>query len=396
MIGSHRRRRDRNPMNPLRARPALPFTQRSLSGSDRRPGPRCSLRRDPEVGSPHVSTHPRNPVGAACRPALAHGERAVDVTRGAATPRTQRAAPPTAGSSASPSLRALTESSRSLWTAGRRLERASYLIGAVLIVSGVAHLGVYALAGGPWEGPVSWRKAVTFGVAFGLTVIAFVALSSFLVASPRIRRLVVGIFVAACVLEVVLVTAQAWRQVPSHFNRETGFDSAISSVLAAGGAAIVATSMAMTVLALRRRPAAPPSGVLAIRAGTIIFLVALAIGVAMIAKGVALERTVSAAAAYTGGGSLKPAHAVPMQAIIVLPVIAWLLAFHRCSERSRHRLVALATAGYALVTGAVIIESFASVDPLAPTVALGAASAVGLATVIGVGLTPLAGALRPI
>jgi len=283
-----------------------------------------------------------------------------------------------------------------MWTAGRPIEKASYLIGAMLIVSGVAHLGVYAVAGGPWDGPVSWRKAVTFGTAFGLTVIAFVALSSFLVTSPRIRRLVVGVFVAACVLEVVLVTMQGWRKVPAHFNRDTGLDSAISSVLAAGGVAIVATSLAITVLALRARPAAPPSGVLAIRAGTIIFLVAPAIGVAMIVKGVALERTVSAAAAYNGAGSLKPAHAVPMQAIIVLPVIAWLLSFHQRSERSRHRLVALTAGGYALVTGAVIIESFASVDPLAPTVLLGAASGVGLATVIGVGLTALAGALRPI
>ncbi|MDQ2710473.1 MAG: hypothetical protein M3Z25_23905, partial [Actinomycetota bacterium] len=95
----------------------------------------------------------------------------------------------------------------------RLVHHRRYVIGAVLIISGVAHLGVYALDGGPWEGPVSWRKAVTFGVAFGLTAIAFVALSSFLVATETTRRLVVGIFLAACVLEVALVTMQTWRKV---------------------------------------------------------------------------------------------------------------------------------------------------------------------------------------
>lgn len=292
-------------------------------------------------------------------------------------------------------LQPLAESAASLWKAGRRIEQAGYAIAATLFTSGVAHMGVFAVAGGPWEGPVSWRKPVTFGVAFGLSVAAFVALSSFLVASDRTRRLIVGAFVAACVTEVVLITVQAWRHVPSHFNRETTLDSAISSVLAAGGAVIIATSVAATVLALRARPAAPSSGVLAIRVGTVLFLVALAIGAVMIAKGVALERTDSAAAAYNRVGSLKPVHAVPMQAVIALPVIAWLLSFHcHRAERSRYLLVALASAGYVILTGAVLIESLTSIDPLAPTMALGVTSALGLVTVLGVGLLALTGALR--
>lgn len=59
----------------------------------------------------------------------------------------------------------------SIWTDGRRAERAAYAIGAALIVSGLFHLAVFAVDGGPWEGPVSWRKAVTFGLSFGLTLI---------------------------------------------------------------------------------------------------------------------------------------------------------------------------------------------------------------------------------
>jgi hypothetical protein len=55
----------------------------------------------------------------------------------------------------------------SFWTEGRRIERVCYLIGAALIASGLSHLAVFAVDGGPWEGPVSWRKPTTFGLSFG-------------------------------------------------------------------------------------------------------------------------------------------------------------------------------------------------------------------------------------
>ena len=45
-------------------------------------------------------------------------------------------------------------------------------VGLVLIASGLVHLVVFAVDGGPWDGPVSWRKPVTFGLSFGVTLIA--------------------------------------------------------------------------------------------------------------------------------------------------------------------------------------------------------------------------------
>lgn len=65
-----------------------------------------------------------------------------------------------------------------------RTERICYLIGAVLIGAGLFHLVVFAVDG---------------------------------------------------VVEVGGITLQAWRHVPSHLNRETPFNSAVSTVLAAGG-----------------------------------------------------------------------------------------------------------------------------------------------------------------
>jgi hypothetical protein len=51
--------------------------------------------------------------------------------------------------------------------------RFAYRVAAVLFASGLFHLVVFAVDGGPWEGPVSWRKPVTFGLSFGLTLATY-------------------------------------------------------------------------------------------------------------------------------------------------------------------------------------------------------------------------------
>ena len=43
------------------------------------------------------------------------------------------------------------------------------LVGVVLVASGLAHAVAWAILGGPWEGPVTWRKPILFGISGGLT-----------------------------------------------------------------------------------------------------------------------------------------------------------------------------------------------------------------------------------
>lgn len=240
------------------------------------------------------------------------------------------------------------------WTRGRRVERAAYAIGAALAASGVLHLVVFAVDGGPWTGPVSWRKPVTFGLSFGLTLVTIAWVSTFVRLGDRARTVILGVFAADCVAEVSLITLQAWRRAPSHFNEETAFDTVVTRMLAAGGGILIVTLVALAVAAFRRDAGTAPSMRLAVRSGFAALMLALASGAAMIARGVATVRSGDQQAAYHVVAALKPAHFVTMHAILVLPLLAWLLTFTGLPEARRVRAVALASGAYWAVAALVI------------------------------------------
>lgn len=256
-----------------------------------------------------------------------------------------------------PPAAAMRAALRGIWSDGRRVERACYAVGGLLMLSGLVHLLVFAVDGGPWTGPVSWRKPVTFGLSFGLTLITIAWVSSSLDLGDRARRVLLGVFAADCVAEVALITLQAWRRVPSHFNMETPFDTAVSRMLAAGGAVLVITLAALTAAAFRANPGTAPSMRLALRAGFAAPDASATMSAAMIARGVAEVQTGHQQAAYHVAAALKPAHFVTMHAVLVLPALAWLLTFTGLAEARRVRAVALATAGYGLAAAAVVAVS---------------------------------------
>ncbi|NKQ55081.1 hypothetical protein HFP15_19555 [Amycolatopsis sp. K13G38] len=237
-------------------------------------------------------------------------------------------------------------------TGVRPVERVAYLLGAVLFASGLVHLVVLVVSGTTWEGPLSYRKAMTFGLSFGLTLATLAWVTSFLRMNDRWRNLLLGAFTAVSVVETTLVTMQAWRGVPSHFNFETGFDTAVSMMLAAGGGVIILTVLGFTVAALRTSSGLAPSMLLALRFGLFVLLVSLGVGALMIADGVRLARGGQPELAYTTAGGLKPVHAVAMHAILVVPALAWLLRFTTWTERRKTRVIGAVAAGYALVVAA--------------------------------------------
>jgi len=282
---------------------------------------------------------------------------------------------------------------RRSWDEGRRVERMAYVTGAVLFASGLVHLGVLVVSGGSWLGPLSLRKPTTFGLSFGLTLATVAWVTSFVTLRPSTRTILLGVFTAACVVETTLVSMQAWRGVPSHFNFESGFDTAVSMTLAAGGGVIILAVIGFTAAALRGATAIPPSMRLAVRFGLLTLLVALGTGAIMIARGVVQARTGSPQVAYTTAGALKPLHAVAMHAILVLPALAWLLRFTGWSERRRVRLVWLAIAAYTVLTAVVAIESFSGVSPLAAPPIATTTSVIAIAVLAAAGAIALYGLL---
>ncbi|MEU3279594.1 hypothetical protein [Streptomyces antibioticus] len=216
----------------------------------------------------------------------------------------------------------------------------------LLILSGLLHLVVLAVDGGSWDGPVSWRKPVTFGLSFGVTLLAVVRVTSCLRLDARLRTLLLGVFAADCVVEVGGITLQAWRRAPSHLDMETPFDTAVSMALAVGGGVLVVLLTVFAVVSFRHPPTGPTGMALAVRSGFAVLLVALASGAAMIARGVVLTRTGHQEAAYRSTAPLKPLHGVSLHAVLVLPALAWLLSRTPWSAPVRRRIVVAAVGCY--------------------------------------------------
>ncbi len=277
------------------------------------------------------------------------------------------------------------------WIEGRRVERIAYAIGTALFASGLVHVVVLLVTGASWSGPVSLRKAATFGLSFGLTLITVAWATSFVRIRPRARNILLGVFTTSCVVETAGVSLQAWRGVPSHFNFETPFDNVVAMTLAAGGGIIILTAIGFAASILIGTGELSPSMRVAVRFGFLTLLVALVTGAVMIARGVVEARGGNPQLAYTTAGGLKPLHAVAMHGLLILPGLAWLLRFLDWTERQRTQLVLLASAAYGVLTVVVGIESFAGVSPFAASPVEMVVSAIALAVVAGSGAVALYG-----
>ncbi|CAM3625400.1 hypothetical protein [Smaragdicoccus niigatensis] len=237
-----------------------------------------------------------------------------------------------------------------------RIDRAYYLLGLLLIASGLFHLGVFFIYGGPWFGPVSWRKPTTFGLSFGLTLISVTWVTSYLHIGRRVRATLLGVFAADSFVEVGGITLQAWRGRPSHLNSETPFDAAVSATLALGGFVLIAVLTAFAINAFRHPPRGPQAMSVAVRAGFGTLLIGLATGAGMIARGVVVSRGGDPQAVYDAIGFLKPVHGVSLHGVLVLPVFAWIIGRTRLSETSQLTLVRAAVGVYALaIVGALFL-----------------------------------------
>ncbi|MGE7387840.1 hypothetical protein ACQKM2_20405 [Streptomyces sp. NPDC004126] len=261
----------------------------------------------------------------------------------------------------------------------RRARQIPVGAGLVLLASAAFHTVVLLLAGGPWDGPVSWRKPITFGLSFGVSVLTVTWICRLLPITARTHTLLLGAFTAASLLETGLITLQAWRGVPSHFNTETTFDTLVTRALAAGGVTLIAVVVTLTAAALRPHPTVAPSMRLALRAGLVALTGSMAAGAVMIAYGLTLEGAGRAAEAYQAAGFLRPAHAVTMHAVLLLPTLAWLLSRTRRPEAERLRLIRITVAAYGACVALVTAAAAAGLDFATPATTAAVSAGVTMA-----------------
>lgn len=255
-----------------------------------------------------------------------------------------------------------------------------------MVASGLMHLPVWAVLGGPWEGPVTWRKPILFGISGGLTSLSLGWIWSTL---PG-RRGDVWLAAAtawALFVEVFLIDLQRWRGVGSHFNRDTPLDSFLFDAMGALIVGVTLVSLDLAIRLFRHRPLLPADMLLAARAGLVLLVVSCLLGIWVGVHGELRQEQGLDPTRLGAAGVPKFPHGVAIHAIQWLPAIAWAARRAGIGERLRWHLVASATTGTVLVAIYAVLQTAlgrARFDTTALTAALLAAGVAGLAVPVAV------------
>lgn len=225
-------------------------------------------------------------------------------------------------------------------------QRIAYAVGTLLILSGCVHVLVWLADGSSLSGPVSWRKPILFGFSAGVTVLSIGWVAS-KIKARRGDSLLVASFSVALLGEVGLISLQQWRGVPSHYNRSTPFDASVHFWMEW---LVVFATVVIFDLTLRtfRGLQSSRDMRLAIQSGMWLLLVSCLLGFALVQHGNQQQALGKAPEVVGAAGVAKFPHGVPIHAIQMLPVLAWLFA--RLGVADRHRLLGVASAVGGLVT----------------------------------------------
>ena len=249
--------------------------------------------------------------------------------------------------------------------------------GVLLIVSGVVHLLVWAIDGGPWEGPVTWRKPILFGISGGLTAIsagwAFAKL-------PRRRwdRLLAWSTAVTLTVEVALIDLQRWRGVASHFNRSTPLDSFLYDAM--GGLIVWVTLVSADLMLrfFRSQVGLPADMLLAARSGLVALVWSCVLGIWVSVHGDMQMMAGMQPERFGAAGVPKFAHGAVIHALQWLPMLAWAGRRAGIEEGQRVRLLAAASLGTFLLAAYALLQTVAGrprVDGSPPLVVLAVAAA---------------------
>jgi len=252
------------------------------------------------------------------------------------------------------------------------------IAGWILAASGALHLLVQLGAPMPWEGPVSWRKPILFGFSSALTAWSL----GWVLARVKPRRAdqaLAWVGATELVLEVALISIQAWRGVASHFNHSTTLDDSIQWAMTV---LIFIVSLAVADLTWRCLAGFDdwPDMRDAARWGMVLLAVSCVAGwIVSLAGEWRLSRGLSPSQ-WGQAGVPKFPHGAAMHALQALPIIAWMLNQAGLGVAARRKAVfamgvmSLAWLGYAT---AQTLAGLGRVEPGLPGLILLALGAMG-------------------
>jgi hypothetical protein len=221
-------------------------------------------------------------------------------------------------------------------------------VGAALVASGLAHIAVWAVLGGPWEGPVTWRKPILFGISGGLTCLSLGWIWSYLPRRPGDRWLAIAT-AAALLVEVALIDVQRWRGVASHFNRVTPFDSGVYDAMGWLIAFVTLVACDLTARSFLQRTTLPADMLLAARAGLLLLVASCVLGIWASVHGDTRQAAGLSPESLGAAGVVKFPHGAVIHAVQWLPLVAWAARRAGLGEQTRVRVVAAVTAGTTLL-----------------------------------------------
>ncbi len=262
--------------------------------------------------------------------------------------------------------------------------------GIVLLASAAVHVVVLVVSGQGWAGPVSLRKPITFGLSMGLLLWTVGWVIDQLRPRPRLDKTLGLSLAVSGLIEVALITMQAWRGVPSHFNYTTTTDVIVFVFM---GISIVVLSVGLLITTVWTfvEPPTDPTVRLAVRAGMLVMLTGLGIGQWMIEMGndffEEFGRVPDQMVAGEAGTPTFP-HAMAFHGIQLFIGAALISRLVGLAPRVAQHVVRLVVAGYSVLVLWSIVQAATGVAPLD----LG--SPVSLLALIGAALLVAAGALQ--
>ena len=195
--------------------------------------------------------------------------------------------------------------------------------GILLIILGLIHIPIWLADGSSWEGSVSWRKPILFGISTGMTLWSLGWLAKNLKRS-RLDSTIGWIVSVSLVLEVALITLQRWRGTASHFNHATTIDEVIDFSML-GLICIAFLGICYFGVRCFGKLKLDADYRFALRAGMGFLVVSCLIGFVIsiygyerIAEGLSPEKVGKA-------GVLKFPHGIAIHALQMLPLAAWVM-----------------------------------------------------------------------